>query len=744
MADPVFREDVPVFREDTPVFKEDIPAPTGEAKRIRGFLPNLRSPVELMKTESIPSHLIKWLSTTEKQFKQKELESKEDYITSIPAIQQMSERLDFIEESGDSKYDEEHGKLIDAYGTLYQKISKSYDKGDTEGGFSWDAFKSAVADDPGGMLAELTNTLMADPEFLLTPIGWEKAAASATSLAKTLGASEKLSKATGVVGGVSGSSAVGASLGAADSASRQLAEKGKVNPEEVKTSAAVGALAASTLIGGFKLAQVGAKAGSRANFERQTTKSITRVESKAQELMAKGLADPKQAVERAINSSFIPNKVREALSKRHDWMDSINLSESAVDAKSFKLAADAGKMKTKVYEGLGKGKKFATDLLGNLSTELGRIHPSLKHAVKQLDLTIATSLKRGLDVKDKFNLVYKGLSDADQVQLNLHLGNSNRAGVNELIAKSSANSASKSGLKQDIDKYFNDVFNRSEDAGMGVGKLNEFFPMEVKDYAGLARSLGYKPMYIREQLASAINSKLKLHTPETKVSKSISLEDARKYLNPDEFQAVLNKALAKPSRQGRGAARHTKSRTIEKYTPENIKFYASPVESFANYVTGIEPRIAESLFFGGKKGTAQPHSEFITNSIGKMTDDLLKTGKIIEDDIDRLTELMTARFIQGTKAPSKAIAGVKNILYAGTLGNPLSAMTQLGDLGNSAYVTSVAETARQVPKVIAGKGAVKMEDLGLNNIVQEFEHLGKTAKFLDASLKWSGFKAVDR
>jgi len=718
--------------------------PVSEAKRIRGFMSNIRSPIELMKTESIPAHLIKWLSTSEKEYKQKELESKEDYIANIPAIQQISDRLDYIEEVNDPRLEEEHGKLIDAYGTLYQKLSKSYDKGELEEGFSWESFKEAVSDDPGGMLAELANTLMADPEFLLTPIGWEKAAASATSLAKTAGASEKLSKAAGAAGGIAGSSVLGASLGAADSASRQLSEKGKINPEQTKTAATIGGVAAPILLGGFKASTLGAKAINSANYKRQMTSTLKAVEDKAQGYLAKGLTDPKQAINRAINESFIPPKVRKELSKRHDWVDELNLSPESIEAKALKTAADAGKIKTKIYDGLGKGKKWATDLLGNLSTELGKIHPSLKHAVKKLDLDIATSLKKGLDVKDRFNIVFKGLSDSDRVKLNIHLGNGNRAGVNELINKSSAKTAIKSGIRQDIDKYFSDVFTRSEDAGMGIGKLQDFFPMEVKDYKGLSASLGYKPSYIKEQLSKAINTKLKLRTPETQVSKHISIEDARKYLDPDEFQAVMNKALAKPHTRGRGTARHTKSRTVEKYTPENIRFYADPIESFSNYVTSIEPRIAESMFFGGKKGTAAPHSEFISNSIGRMADDLLKSGKIIDDDIDRLTELMTTRFVQGTRAPSRAIAGFKNILYAGTLGNPLSAMTQLGDLGNSAYVTSVAETARQVPKVLGRKINIKMEDLGLNNIVQEFEHLGKTAKFLDASLKWSGFKAVDR
>lgn len=710
--------------------------------------PRLESIVNLMKTESIPAHLISWLTTPEETYRKKERIEKSEFIKSIPLLSQMNNRLDEIEWNvgqGDMSptQEDEHNKLIDAYGTMYQKMEKAYDAGDLEGGFSWEGFKEALSDDPSGMLAELANTFMADPELLMTPIGWEYSASKAVLAVKSLGASEKVANIAKVTGGLSGVSALGSGLAAADNVSRQLGEKGEVNMSQVGDAATIGAIAAPILVGGFKASGKGLKGASAANFNRQFKKSIKKVESGAQEFMAKGLANPEQAIHRAINNSFIPNKVRKSMAQRHDWMRDVNLSEEAVALKRTKIAEDSKKIKTKIYKGLSEGSEFVSNLLGNLSTEVGLIHGGLRHAIKRLDMDTAISMKVGLDVKDSFGLVFKGLSKSDRVDLNIALGNGHKKGVADILDRSTASGESKATIQKSIDSYFDDVYNRSEVAGMGLKKIDNYFPMEVKDYKAFARHMGFEPRYVDELLGTTINKKFKLDG-ENKVKSHVTMKEASEYLSSDEISQVLNKALRTPYKATGKGAKHAKKRVIENYNRDNIQFYRDPVESFANYVTSMEPKIQETMFFGGKKGATSTHSGFISDSIGSTVKRLYDSGEIIADDLNRLEELFTARFIEGTRAPHKVISGAKNVLYTATLGNPLSAMTQMGDLGNSAYVTSIMDTVTAVPKVMAGKGVFKMEDFGLNNIVQEFEHLGTSARVLDKSLQWSGFKAIDR
>jgi len=714
--------------------------------------PRLESIVTLMKEKSIPKNLINWLTTPEETYRKRERIKKDEFINSIPIVSQVKNRLDEIEwlasqEGYKGNLEDEHNKLIDAYGTLYQNLEKSYDKGELETGFSWNAFTDSLKDDPSGMLAELTNVFMADPELLMFPIGWEYAAGKATLGAKALGASENVAAIAKVTGGVMGTAVLGSGLAVVDNVSRQLSETGKIDQEEVMTSAKIGAVAAPILVAGFKGAKsVGGKGYSKMSditFNRSFKKAIVRIEKNAQIFMTKGLKDPQRAIERAIDRSFIPNRVREALAKRHDWVRDINLSDEAIDSLHKKISNDSNKLKTVMYKKLASFHKGVQDHFGNLTTEVGLIHPMLRHAIKQLDQRTSTSMKHGLDVKDQFKRVYKGLGKTEQEDLLLALGNRNKSAVSRIIQKSYANLSDKANMQTTIDSYFKDVFNRSEVAGMGMKQLDNFFPMEVKDYAAFAHSLGFSPSHINTSLSKAINSKFNLKEG-NKVKSSMTMKEAEEFLSNDEIAQVLNKALKSPFKGASGNTTHSKKRVIEQYTRENIKFYRDPVASFANYVTSMEPKIQETMFFGGKSGSNLPHSGFVSNSIGGMVQKLAANGEIIPDDMARLGELLTARFVEGTRAPNKFIGGLKNILYATTLGNPFSAMTQLGDIGNSAYIVGVMDTVRASASVMTGRGVFKMEDFGLNNIVQEFEHLGTTARVLDMSLKLSGFKAVDR
>jgi len=386
----------------------------GQMKPIRGF-DKLDNVVHLMKTESIPKRLINWLTTPEETYRKRERIAKEELINSIPIVAQVKDRLDEIEWlAGQDGYkgdlEDEHNKLIDAYGTLYQNLEKAQENGELDTGFSWSAFTDSVKDDPSGMLSEVVNVFMADPELLMFPIGWEAAATKAVGVAKALGASENIAAISRVTGGVVGSAALGSGLAVTDNVARQLEATGKIDEEQAWTAAKIGAVAAPILVAGFKGAKVvGGKGYSKISdvkFNSSFKKSLLKIEKNAQMYMVKGLVDPQRAIERAIDRSFIPNNVRKALAERHDWMRDINLSDEAIGALHKKIANDANKWKTTMYKKMAAFHKGVQDLGGNLTTELGLIHPMLRHKIKRLDMDQAISMKHGLDVKDKFKQVH--------------------------------------------------------------------------------------------------------------------------------------------------------------------------------------------------------------------------------------------------------------------------------------------------------------------------------------------------
>jgi hypothetical protein len=110
-----------------------------------------------------------------------------------------------------------------------------------------------------------------------------------------------------------------------------------------------------------------------------------------------------------------------------------------------------------------------------------------------------------------------------------------------------------------------------------------------------------------------------------------------------------------------------------------------------------------------------------------------------------LKKLLNARFNVGERSPDVGIQVTKNLMYAGLLGNPLSALTQLGDLGVAAYMNGLTPTLRAVYKTVTGKADLKVKDFGLvDALAEEFANTGKTAQFMRKSFRWGGFEAMDR
>ena len=112
-----------------------------------------------------------------------------------------------------------------------------------------------------------------------------------------------------------------------------------------------------------------------------------------------------------------------------------------------------------------------------------------------------------------------------------------------------------------------------------------------------------------------------------------------------------------------------------------------------------------------------------------------------EADFDRMADLVNARFGLGEQSAGQISGTLRNIGYMTTLGNPFSALTQIGDLGMSVYMNGMRNTIAGM----LGRRNVNLEDIGINNIVaQELSTVGATAKLLDKTLGAVGFKALDR
>lgn len=266
------------------------------------------------------------------------------------------------------------------------------------------------------------------------------------------------------------------------------------------------------------------------------------------------------------------------------------------------------------------------------------------------------------------------------------------------------------------------------ESGRISSKLDNYFPRYVKDKEGLFAAIGkVEKSRAEEQLAKA----------RSKFGE----------LTPLQESDIINKAIrGYPIKEGK--AGFTQRRGIETVDDKLLGFYASPEESLHTYIRNAVTDLEKSKFFGKdiKFKTMGGNSEFdIDSSVGNAVRRELDDGRIGTAQLNELEHLLGVRFGIGEKSPKGITQLTKNIMYSGLLGNPISAATQLGDLGVSIYVNGFRNTLKVLPRALVGKSKVSATDFGLiDNMAEEFATTTKSAKALRAFFKYSGFKKIDK
>ena len=222
------------------------------------------------------------------------------------------------------------------------------------------------------------------------------------------------------------------------------------------------------------------------------------------------------------------------------------------------------------------------------------------------------------------------------------------------------------------------------ETGHTFTKIEDYFPRLVKDIKGLEKSLGKTEKGVFEK---AIRSYAD--------NKGISVGK----VTADERAAVLDLQLRGYKMKGvdGGKPRFVKQRQIQQIAPEQMKYYASPEESLSMYLRGAVNDIEKRKFFGRDA------------DLGK--------NNIVDYD--------------------------SYLGYMGTIANPISAITQMGDLGTTGALKGFKNTIA----AMFGEKNVKLIDVGLDDAVaKELTHgdARLTARALNKAMGLVGFKRLDR
>jgi len=424
--------------------------------------------------------------------------------------------------------------------------------------------------------------------------------------------------------------------------------------------------------------------------------------------------DPKKAALGVAGVSVAKNRKAQAV------LDKAAKTYGTKVKKSFFSKAE--KVPTKTKKAFKRG---VEKLLTPISTRLGKIAPELKTAVRKLDYDTGVSTMKDSEQILPFLQASKKINKIDKNDFKLLDRAMKNSDTNVLNAL-----AEKYGLTNEIKAVrntLNDIYKRGNKVGMDIEYRGDYFPRVIKDPEGLMSKLRGTDGW--SQIEKAINSR------------------ARKLdINPSDLKPIERASIANMMLRGFGdkirlvAPTHTKGRTIEFLTKDLDKFYADSSTALIKYVTKMNEEIAGRKFFGKELGV-KPNQLNSSDSIGSYVIKLISEGKIKPSKEKEVADILRARFATGKM--NEALQTYRNIEYLATMGNPISAVTQLGDLAWSLAENGFYRTVKGSIRSVTGTG-IKKEALGIEKIAQEFAEFSKTSKMVERVFNVTGLTKIDR
>ena len=286
------------------------------------------------------------------------------------------------------------------------------------------------------------------------------------------------------------------------------------------------------------------------------------------------------------------------------------------------------------------------------------------------------------------------------------------------------------GMKK-IRRQMDALQRRQRDAGIEVSRIDNYFPRAVKNHKKYLAAL-------KQEEKSSITKKLDAESKRLK-----------RDLSQDERQTIINDDLQGYGEQFREqSVRHGAQRTVVEIDPEMAHLYERYDVALVQYLSRTIESIHTAKFFG--KGSVE-------ESIGKYVDEERENGHLTEEDSQSLKSLLGSRFIGGQRSPHKFWRTVRDLGYITTLTNPISAVTQAGDISLSIVENGLAANLKAAPASVRGirnimskqpnhvtsPEALTQYDIGVLQATAEFGSPSGLSNYLSYFMRKSGFTLMD-
>tara|TARA_Y100001963_G_scaffold149706_1_gene229602 strand:- start:63 stop:3743 length:3681 start_codon:yes stop_codon:yes gene_type:complete len=289
-----------------------------------------------------------------------------------------------------------------------------------------------------------------------------------------------------------------------------------------------------------------------------------------------------------------------------------------------------------------------------------------------------------------------------------------------------------------------------EEGGFDVGDIKNYFPLKIKpeDYKYLRKAMDEDPDL--RPASNEIDKAIDEFAAKNNVNKN--------ELTEEELAEITSKVIRGYPVTGSIPGNFQPRTIFDAKTRNKIKrFYMHPEDALESYIRTTVEAVERKKFLGavkpakGQGVSGEGFEDVIDSDIGMranvdktlanaVAQDLLKGTKFGQEDVEKLRDIIQARFSGGTEKYS--VRTLKNAGYIQVMTNLGSAITQIGDQVFSIHFNGFGNHFRTL---FNRKDMFNFADLvGLSN--REFENLGnsdKIGKLLDSLFRKTGLKQLD-
>lgn len=357
--------------------------------------------------------------------------------------------------------------------------------------------------------------------------------------------------------------------------------------------------------------------------------------------------------------------------------------------------------------------------LGALTARIERIAPEVMSALRNFERVVLEKQAKFINPTKPFFDNINKLSPDMRKTMKGHLFNGRfeeaKAMMNSDMRKQFE------AIRRDLYAIHKDLKN----AGIDVAYIDNYFPRRVKDVKKLREKLGREH---RDAFTRAIDE--------------ATAKNDNKPLSAEQEEEVINKVVRNVYRSKDPARRSaTGKRTVTEIPDDVLEFYHDPSMSLTTYYRNMIDMAEKARFFGRNTEVTDENTINLDKSIGKTIQDLRIQKNLNPNDAEDLVNMLSSRFIGGEQAPSWAFRAARDTGYAGTIGNFVSALTNLGDLGTSGALHGFTETIA----ALFGKNKYDVVKMGIDHTIShELQDSRLTAKALQKVFELSQFQRIDR